>query len=254
MRHRLALSSHRGSHRTNIKTRSRWILVVVAVRVFRLARRLLVCFPNSKSVSVKRHWHLRPQRIRFRFNQRQLRRSRPTPTLPPLLRSFLWSASKTIPYPLTMTLVRKQKNTINIFKVWHFGLNWSTEQPNNHSRGFVNHISNWICFEGKQIGSAGPELAWKLFEAYRKADNKVRTHFYSQNFLKIIFDIRRLKLHFTFAAWFLILCPDIFFCPVFSSMHTNSCICKIALLTSKVSSTSIIYIKALEHFSNESNK
>mgnify|MGYP000277037105 CR=1 FL=1 len=36
----------------------------------------------------------------------------------------------------------------------------------------VNPIAQYFeC--GKQIGSAGPELAWKIFDAVRKSDSKV---------------------------------------------------------------------------------
>ncbi|OTF71724.1 hypothetical protein BLA29_015197 [Euroglyphus maynei] len=39
----------------------------------------------------------------------------------------------------------------------------------------VNPISQYFeC--GKQIGSAGPELAWKIFDAVRKTDMKVNNN------------------------------------------------------------------------------
>lgn len=37
----------------------------------------------------------------------------------------------------------------------------------------LNPISNYYDV-GKQVGSAGPELAWKIFDATRKTDDKVR--------------------------------------------------------------------------------
>lgn len=36
----------------------------------------------------------------------------------------------------------------------------------------LNPISQYFEF-GKQIGSAGPELVWKIYEAVRKSDKKV---------------------------------------------------------------------------------
>lgn len=36
----------------------------------------------------------------------------------------------------------------------------------------LNPISQYFEF-GKQIGSAGPELVWKIYEAVRKSDRKV---------------------------------------------------------------------------------
>lgn len=37
----------------------------------------------------------------------------------------------------------------------------------------LNPISQYFEL-GKQVGSAGPELAWKIFDSIRKSDRKVR--------------------------------------------------------------------------------
>lgn len=46
----------------------------------------------------------------------------------------------------------------------------------------LNPIAQYFDF-GKQIGSAGPELIWKIYDAVRKTDKKVNINFFCFYFI-----------------------------------------------------------------------
>lgn len=50
----------------------------------------------------------------------------------------------------------------------------------------LNPIAQYFEF-GKQIGSAGPELVWKIYDAIRKPDRKVNIVVRVQFFYKFIY-------------------------------------------------------------------
>lgn len=83
-------------------------------------------------------------------------------------------------YPSGKGALQRRESALSISSVTGLSLassSPSTSSPSGSSLIDSNPISSYFEVNPRQVASAGPELAWKIFPAIRKSDKKVNPYY-----------------------------------------------------------------------------